>query len=131
MRFVFALMAFKSLVSFARVMNLLTAGFLQNAITVVLNFKTSMAGSVRRQNTNRYLSRFFTLVSSHAIAVKVESLFHLYECRLLLRECSLMGLVVIILVFRLPLFPVFPEISYTSSATSLIFVREVEKCGTG
>ena len=111
MGLVFALMASKSLLSFARVMITMTAGFLQNALTVVVNLKTSMDGSVRRQNTNRYLSRFFTLVSSHVIAVKLESLCHLYECRLLLRECSLMGFVVIILVFRLPLFRVFPEIS--------------------
>jgi len=118
MRFVFASMAFKSLLSFARVMNLLTPGFLQNALTVVVNLKTSMDGSVRRQNTNRYLSRFFTLVSSHvqlpaciAVIIKLETLCHLYGCRLLLRECSLMGLVVIFLVFRLPLYRVFPEIS--------------------
>ena len=97
-------------------MNLLTAGFSQNALTVVVNLKRSMDVSVRSQNTNRYLSRFFTLVSSHVqlpacIAVKLESLCHLYGCRLFLRECSLMGLVVIILVFPLPLFRVFPEIS--------------------
>ena len=92
-------------------MNLLTAGFSQNALTVVVNLKRSMDVSVRRQNTNRYLSRFFTWVSSQVIAVKLESLCHLYGCRLFLRECSLMGLVVIILVFPLPLFRVFPEIS--------------------
>ena len=92
-------------------MNTMTAGFLQNALTVVVNLKTSIDGSVRRQNTNRYLSRFFTLALSHVIAVKLESLCHLYGCRLLLRECSLRGLVVIILVFRLPLFRVLPKIS--------------------
>ena len=43
-------MALKPLLSFAKVMNTLTAGFLQNALTVVVNLKTSMDGSVRRQN---------------------------------------------------------------------------------
>ena len=47
MHFVFASMAFKPLLSFARVMNTWTAGFLQNALT---DLKTSMDGSVRRQN---------------------------------------------------------------------------------
>ena len=65
MRFVFASLALKLLLSFAKVMNTLTAGFLQNAPTVVDNLKTSMDGSLRRQKTNQYLSRFLTLISSH------------------------------------------------------------------
>ena len=55
MHFVFASMAFKPLLSFARVMNTWTAGFLQNALT---DLKTSMDGSVRRQN-------LILVISSH------------------------------------------------------------------
>ena len=61
MRFVFASMALKSLLSFARVMTTLIAVFLQNSLTMVVNLKTSMDGSVRRQKTNRYLSKFHRL----------------------------------------------------------------------
>ena len=61
MRFVFASMALKSLLSFARVMTTLIAVFLQNSLTMVVNLKTSMDGSVRRQKTNRYPSKFHRL----------------------------------------------------------------------
>ena len=56
MGLVFALMASKSLLSFARVMITMTAGFLQNALTVVVNLKTSwMVVCVAKTPTDIYL----------------------------------------------------------------------------
>ena len=40
-------------------MNTMTAGFLQNALTVVVNLKTSMDVSVRRQHQPMSISIFY------------------------------------------------------------------------